>query len=142
MAAPSPPGPLTCRRTRRHDLAGTICPQPWTTGAGARARRDDLTGHSFTLLTRADLPPSPRALAAGIGAAIIDVRTLHADGLLTSWLRTGRADAALLRPDRVVLDILPAGHADFTDTATRAALLCTTRRPAPPRCRFGRAPGL
>ncbi|MEY9989551.1 hypothetical protein ABIE67_001583 [Streptomyces sp. V4I8] len=55
------------------------------------------------------------------------------DGTLAAWLRAGRADAVLLRPDRVVMDVVPAGGRDFTDTATWASLLHTTRSPLPPR---------
>jgi 3-(3-hydroxy-phenyl)propionate hydroxylase len=46
------------------------------------------------------------------------------------WLARGRADAVLLRPDRVVMDTVPAGAADFTGTAAPAPLLPTVRRPA------------
>ena len=46
-------------------------------------------------------------------------------------MRAGRADAVLLRPDRVVLDVVPAGGGDFTSTADWAALLYTTRSPVP-----------
>ncbi|MDX2915916.1 hypothetical protein [Streptomyces griseiscabiei] len=35
----------------------------------------------------------------------------------------------LLRPDRIVLDVLPAGGAHFADPGGWAALLCATRRP-------------
>jgi 3-(3-hydroxy-phenyl)propionate hydroxylase len=84
------------------------------------------------------VPPTPslRALADALGARIVDVRKTGDDGTLAAWLRCGRADAALLRPDRVVLDVLPRGGDDFTDTATWAPLLCTERRPA------ARAPGV
>ncbi|MFE5754476.1 bifunctional 3-(3-hydroxy-phenyl)propionate/3-hydroxycinnamic acid hydroxylase [Streptomyces massasporeus] len=130
LSRPLPAGPLTPRRVRRHNLVGTICPQPWTTRAGARTRLDDCGGSSFTLLTATALPPSIRAIAAGIGATVLDVHTLDDGGVLASWLHTGRADAALLRPDHVVLDVLPAGHGDFTSTTTWSGLLYTTRRPA------------
>lgn len=53
------------------------------------------------------------------------------DGSLAEWLRAGRADAALLRPDRVVMDIVPSGGRDFTGTADWASLLHTTRSPSP-----------
>ncbi|MFI6357249.1 hypothetical protein ACIBJF_32415 [Streptomyces sp. NPDC050743] len=36
------------------------------------------------------------------------------DGTLAARLRAGRADAVLLRPDRVVLDVVPTGGSDFT----------------------------
>ncbi|KOG08772.1 hypothetical protein ADK35_40945 [Streptomyces viridochromogenes] len=53
------------------------------------------------------------------------------DGTLAAWLRAGRADAVVLRPDRVVMDVVPAGGHAFTDTATWASLLHTTRSPHP-----------
>ncbi len=53
------------------------------------------------------------------------------DGHLAAWLREGRADAVLLRPDRVVMDVVPSGADDFTDTAGWAALLHSTRKPLP-----------
>ncbi|MFJ2237684.1 bifunctional 3-(3-hydroxy-phenyl)propionate/3-hydroxycinnamic acid hydroxylase [Streptomyces sp. NPDC087859] len=120
------PGPLS----RRGRLGGTFCPQPWVTADGTRTRLDDVLGDSFAVLTAVPLTPSVRALAEGTGARIVDVRATGDDGTLTGWLRSGRADAVLLRPDRVVLDVLPQGGADFTATADWAPLLCTGRRPS------------
>ncbi|MFJ4322661.1 hypothetical protein ACIP3A_06025 [Streptomyces tricolor] len=54
------------------------------------------------------------------------------DDSLAAWLRAGWADAVLLGPDRVVMDIVPAGGRDFTGTATWAPLLHTARTPSPP----------
>ncbi|MCX5359854.1 bifunctional 3-(3-hydroxy-phenyl)propionate/3-hydroxycinnamic acid hydroxylase [Streptomyces sp. NBC_00124] len=119
------PGPLS----RRSRLGGTFCPQPWVTVDGTRTRLDDVLGDSLAVLTAVPLTPSVRALAEGIGARIVDVRDTGDDGTLAGWLRSGRADAVLLRPDRVVLDVLPQGGADFTATAAWAPLLCTSRRP-------------
>ncbi|NNN34021.1 bifunctional 3-(3-hydroxy-phenyl)propionate/3-hydroxycinnamic acid hydroxylase [Streptomyces sp. S3(2020)] len=117
------PGPLS----RRSRLGGTHCPQPWVTADGTRSRLDGLLGDSFAVLTAVPLTPSVRALAEGIGARILDVRDTGDDGTLAGWLESGRADAVLLRPDRVVLDVLPRGGADFTGTAVWAPLLCTGR---------------
>ena len=107
---------------------------------GARTRLDDVLGDSFALLTAVPLTPSLRALAEALGARIVDVRRTGDDGTLAMWLRGGRADAALLRPDRVVLDVLPQGGDDFTDAAGWAPLLCTARRPAPPDSGVREAP--
>ncbi|WP_245727802.1 bifunctional 3-(3-hydroxy-phenyl)propionate/3-hydroxycinnamic acid hydroxylase [Streptomyces vietnamensis] len=123
-------GPLVRRRIRR-SLVGTHCPQPWVVLDGRRSRLDELLGASFTVLTAAEPWPSLRALAHGLGVPAIPVTDLRDDGTLAAWLRAGRADAVLLRPDRVVMDVVPAGGHDFTDTAAWASLLHTTRSPDP-----------
>ena len=119
-------GPLV----RRSRLGGTFCPQPRvTTEDGRRGRLDDVLGDSFAVLTAVPLPPSLRALTDGLGARVVDVHETGDDGTLAAWLRAGRADAVLLRPDRVVMDVVPTGGGDFTGTAAWAPLLCTTRGP-------------
>ncbi|RZB19270.1 bifunctional 3-(3-hydroxy-phenyl)propionate/3-hydroxycinnamic acid hydroxylase [Streptomyces sp. F001] len=124
-------GPLVRRRPRLagRALAGTFCPQPWVLRDGRRVRLDDVLGDSFTVLTA--VPPSARttAMATALGAPTIRIDDLDDDGTLAAWLAAGRADAALLRPDRVVLDTVPAGTGDFTDTAAWAPLLHTAHRP-------------
>ncbi|MEV7416189.1 bifunctional 3-(3-hydroxy-phenyl)propionate/3-hydroxycinnamic acid hydroxylase [Streptomyces sp. NPDC089919] len=123
-------GPLVGRRTRRGSrLPGTHCPQPWVDRDGRRTRLDDVLGDGFTALTAADPAPSVRARLRGLGVPVLPVAGLRDDGTLAAWLRRGRADAVLLRPDRVVLDVVPAGGRDFTGAAGWAPLLCTTRRP-------------
>ncbi|MGW3730977.1 hypothetical protein [Streptomyces sp. NPDC000851] len=72
-----------------------------------------------------------RAVAEGIGARAVATDSLGDDGTLAAWLRDGRADAVLLRPDRSVLDTVPAGAGCFTDIAGWVPLLCTARRPVP-----------
>ncbi|GAA2491019.1 bifunctional 3-(3-hydroxy-phenyl)propionate/3-hydroxycinnamic acid hydroxylase [Streptomyces longisporus] len=129
LSHPLSTGPLT----RRSRLGATHCPQPWVHADGTRARLDDVLGDSFALLTAVPLTPSLRAVADGLGARILPVQETGDDGTLAAWLRAGRADAALLRPDRVVLDVVPAGRSDFTGTAAWAPLLSTTsRRIEPP----------
>jgi 3-(3-hydroxy-phenyl)propionate hydroxylase len=64
---------------------------------------------------------------------MIRVDDLGDDGTLAGWLARGRADAVLLRPDRVVMDTVPAGTGDFTDTVAWAPLLHTARRTADAR---------
>ncbi|WP_060177866.1 bifunctional 3-(3-hydroxy-phenyl)propionate/3-hydroxycinnamic acid hydroxylase [Streptomyces sp. IMTB 1903] len=131
LSPPLTAGPLVRRRSRR-SLAGTHCPQPWTTTAGRRTRLDELLGDSFTILTATEPWPALNALAHALGARTIPVTGLGDDGTLTAWLRSGRADAVLLRPDRVVADVVPTGGSDFTATATWGALLHTTRSTLPP----------
>ncbi|WP_328502728.1 bifunctional 3-(3-hydroxy-phenyl)propionate/3-hydroxycinnamic acid hydroxylase [Streptomyces sp. NBC_00457] len=131
----SPPlgsGPLVRRGPRLlgRGPAGSACPQPWVVVDGRRVRLDDVLGDSFAVLTT--VPPAPQvtAVATALGARTIRVDDLGDDGTLAAWLARGRADAVLLRPDRVVLDTVPAGTGDFTDTAAWAPLLHTARRPA------------
>jgi 3-(3-hydroxy-phenyl)propionate hydroxylase len=139
LSPPLTAGPLVRRRTRR-GLVGTHCPQPWVSVAGRRARLDELLGDSFAVLTAPDPWPSLSALAHALGLRAIPVTEVGDDGTLAAWLRAGRADAVLLRPDRVVLDAVPAGGRDFTDTAAWAPLLHTTRSPLPLHRTVGRSP--
>ncbi|MFD9325100.1 bifunctional 3-(3-hydroxy-phenyl)propionate/3-hydroxycinnamic acid hydroxylase [Streptomyces sp. NPDC060065] len=123
------PGLLVGRRTRRGSrLVGSPCPQPWIDADGRRARLDEALGDTFTILTAAEPSPSLKALAHGLGVRAVPVAELRDDGTLAAWLRRGRADAVLLRPDRVVMDVVPAGGRDFIGTAGWAPLLCTTRQ--------------
>ncbi|MDQ0948703.1 3-(3-hydroxy-phenyl)propionate hydroxylase [Streptomyces phaeochromogenes] len=130
-------GPLVRRRALRRTrwggrgLVGGICPQPWVAVDGRRVRLDELLGGSFAVLTAVPPSPSLRAVAGGLGARVVPVAGLGDDGHLAAWLREGRADAVLLRPDRVVMDVVPSGADDFTDTAGWAALLHSTRKPHP-----------
>ncbi|MEV5735031.1 bifunctional 3-(3-hydroxy-phenyl)propionate/3-hydroxycinnamic acid hydroxylase [Streptomyces sp. NPDC052292] len=128
-------GPLVRRRPRLTGrvLAGTFCPQPWVRHDGGRVRLDDVLGDSFAVLTA--VPPTAQmtAVATALDAQAIHVDDLDDDGTLARWLARGRADAVLLRPDRVVTDTVPAGTGDFTDTVAWAALLHTARRTADAR---------
>ncbi|MGW8951906.1 bifunctional 3-(3-hydroxy-phenyl)propionate/3-hydroxycinnamic acid hydroxylase MhpA [Streptomyces sp. NPDC055709] len=128
-------GPLVRRRPRLTGrvLAGTFSPQPWVRHDGRRVRLDDLLGDSFAVLTA--VPPTARmtAVATALGAPTIHVDDLSDDGTLAAWLARGRSDAVLLRPDRVVLDTVPAGIGDFPDAAAWAPLLHTARRTADAR---------
>ncbi|GGR95341.1 3-(3-hydroxyphenyl)propionate hydroxylase [Streptomyces humidus] len=139
LSPPLTPGPLVRRRLRR-GLAGTHCPQPWVTADGRRTRFDELLGDSFAFLTAAEPWPSLDALGQGLGVRVIPVTELGDDGALAAWLRAGRADAVLLRPDRVVVDVVPSGGRDFTDTAGWAPLLHTARSTPSPRRTSGESP--
>ncbi|MEV5801657.1 bifunctional 3-(3-hydroxy-phenyl)propionate/3-hydroxycinnamic acid hydroxylase [Streptomyces collinus] len=131
-------GPLVRRRPGfvGRGLTGTICPQPWVIVDGKRMRLDDVLGDSFALLTA--VPPTAHmaAVATALDAATLHVDDLDDDGTLAAWLARGRADAALLRPDRVVMDTVPAGTGHFPDPTAWAALLhpartATDARPDP-----------
>ncbi|MEU5312606.1 bifunctional 3-(3-hydroxy-phenyl)propionate/3-hydroxycinnamic acid hydroxylase [Streptomyces sp. NPDC021562] len=128
LSPPLTAGPLVRRGARRR-LAGTHCPQPWVSVGGRPTRLDDALGDSFAVLTAAEPGPALTALAHGLGVPTVPVADLGDDGTLSGWLRAGRADAVLLRPDRVVIDVVPSGGGDFTSTAVWASLLHTTRTP-------------
>ncbi|MET8471462.1 bifunctional 3-(3-hydroxy-phenyl)propionate/3-hydroxycinnamic acid hydroxylase [Streptomyces sp. NPDC006422] len=130
LSPPLTAGPLVRRRVRRR-LVGAHCPQPWVSDDGRRVRLDDALGDGFAILTAAESGPSLQSLAHGLGVPAIPVTDLGDDGTLAAWLHAGRAEAVLLRPDRIVMDVVPAGGHDFTDAAAWASLLHTTRRPAP-----------
>ncbi|GAA2609045.1 bifunctional 3-(3-hydroxy-phenyl)propionate/3-hydroxycinnamic acid hydroxylase [Streptomyces roseoviolaceus] len=130
-------GPLVCRRAHGagRRLVGRFCPQPWVTAGpqGHRTRLDDLLGDSFAVLTAGPPSPSLRAIADALGARTVLVTGpltgLGDDGRLAAWLRAGRADAVLLRPDRVVMDVVPRGGVEFTATTAWSPLLHTARTP-------------
>ncbi|NUS78212.1 MAG: bifunctional 3-(3-hydroxy-phenyl)propionate/3-hydroxycinnamic acid hydroxylase [Streptomyces sp.] len=130
LSPPLTAGPLVRRGVRR-GLAGTHCPQPWVSIDGRRTRLDEVLGDSFALLTATEPGPSLTALAHGLGVDAVAVTDLGDDGTLAAWLRSGRADAVLLRPDRVVMDVIPTGGRDFTATTAWASFLHTTRSPVP-----------
>ncbi|WP_433284315.1 bifunctional 3-(3-hydroxy-phenyl)propionate/3-hydroxycinnamic acid hydroxylase [Pseudonocardia sp. CA-142604] len=109
------PGPLVERRRHRRDLSGTPCPQPTVQVDGRPVRLDEVLGDGYALLATGSAPRSVLARARRLGA-----RTLHLgpgphagdmtieDGEeLLDWLEHGRASAALLRPDRIVLETTP-----------------------------------
>jgi len=101
----------------RWSLTGRLVPQPWVTVDGRRRRLDDVLGAGFSIVTL-DVPgPSLQRAARRLGARIVRVvgapgpaitpehvvTAVDDDGVLTSWLRTRRAVAVVVRPDRVVL---------------------------------------
>ncbi|MGW0190113.1 bifunctional 3-(3-hydroxy-phenyl)propionate/3-hydroxycinnamic acid hydroxylase MhpA [Streptomyces sp. NPDC003362] len=129
LSPPLTAGPLVRRRAHLtgRGLAGTHCPQPWIRSGDHRTRLDDLLGDSFTILTATTPWPSLTALAQALDAPTVPLSTLNDDGTLTAWLHAGRADAVLLRPDRVVTDVVPCGGREFTDAGVWAPLLHTSR---------------
>ncbi|MFG1666821.1 bifunctional 3-(3-hydroxy-phenyl)propionate/3-hydroxycinnamic acid hydroxylase [Streptomyces sp. Y7] len=123
-------GPLVRRRPRLagRALAGTFCPQPWIRHDGRRARLDDVVRDAFVVLTAVPATAQMTAVTTPLGAPTIHVDDLDDDGTLAAWLARGRADAVLLRPDRIVMDTVPAGTGHFTDPTTWASVLHTARR--------------
>ncbi|MFB9313474.1 bifunctional 3-(3-hydroxy-phenyl)propionate/3-hydroxycinnamic acid hydroxylase [Nocardioides plantarum] len=109
--------PLTGRdwvaSSRADRLAGHLCPNAVVEGR----RLDDVLGTRWALVTARAPAPS---LAAPLAAADCAVVTVTAGHELAAWLRTGRAAAALVRPDRTVL---ASGPDVATVAATATALI-------------------
>ncbi len=112
-----PPGPWVARRTHRRDLPGTLCPQPFVRVDGRLRRCDDVLGPGFALLVAGPVDPALCAWARALGAVAVRLAApgrqpgggaVADDGTLHAWLRRGRATAALLRPDRVVMAVTAA----------------------------------
>jgi 3-(3-hydroxy-phenyl)propionate hydroxylase len=77
-------------------LAGTLCPNPIL---GDGPRFDEVVGNRFALIT-SSLTDAQRNELSSRGAAVV----LAAPGSeLDRWLRKGRASAAIVRPDRTVM---------------------------------------
>ena len=112
-----PPSRWVDRRTHRHDLPGTLCPQPFVRVGGALRRLDDVLGSGFALLVAGPVDEGLRVRARALGAVTVRLAPYDArdggvvvadDGTLGTWLARGRATAVLLRPDRVVMAACPA----------------------------------
>jgi 3-(3-hydroxy-phenyl)propionate hydroxylase len=115
-----PAGPYVDRRTHRHALPGTLCPQPSVQVDGAVQRLDDVLGGGFALLVGGPVDAGLGERARALDAVTVRLAPCSAgaddvvvsdDGTLRAWLRRGRATAALLRPDRVVVAVTDAGRA-------------------------------
>ncbi|MEY9857786.1 3-(3-hydroxy-phenyl)propionate hydroxylase [Catenulispora sp. GAS73] len=120
-------GPLVDRRRRFRQLVGHLCPQPWITVGGRRTRLDDVLGDSFAVVTVGTPTPGLLAAARALDAQVVDV----AGSPVADWLRRGGARAAVLRPDRVVLDV--AGRDGSLPGITDWAPLLSTPVPPPSR---------
>jgi 3-(3-hydroxy-phenyl)propionate hydroxylase len=78
-------------------LAGSMCPNP-VLAEGKRF--DEVVGNRFALVTSASLNPGVGDEVVRRGAVIIQAAP---GSELAGWLRKGRATAAVVRPDRVVM---------------------------------------
>ncbi|MGB9306990.1 MAG: 3-(3-hydroxyphenyl)propionate hydroxylase, partial [Mycobacterium sp.] len=77
--------------------AGTLCPNP-VLGDGLRF--DQVVGNRFALLTSSPLSAAQQKELKSRGAAVVSVGR---DSQLGSWLKQGRATAAIVRPDGAVM---------------------------------------
>jgi 3-(3-hydroxy-phenyl)propionate hydroxylase len=88
---------LIARPRVRRSLAGSLCPNALLTDG---RRLDEVTRSGFVLVSAVPLAPHQQALLEVRGAQAIEV---EAGSALHAWLSTGRAAAALVRPDMTVL---------------------------------------
>lgn len=82
---------------RPGSLAGTLCPNP---AASDGRRLDAVLGNRFAIITTQRLSDDAIELAESRGAT---VHLTDPAGELGAWLRRGRATAAIVRPDRTVM---------------------------------------
>ena len=95
----SPSGPPRVPLVARRG-SGRLCPQP----AGGPGRwLDEALGPSFGLVTAESLDRATAAAAADLGVAVVPVGMGGPYGPVAEWLARLRREAALVRPDRVVL---------------------------------------
>jgi 3-(3-hydroxy-phenyl)propionate hydroxylase len=78
-------------------LAGTLCPNP-VLHEGQRF--DEVVGNRFALITSTPLSDAQRSALSSRGAVVVPAA---AGSGLERWLRDGRATAAIVRPDRAVM---------------------------------------
>jgi 3-(3-hydroxy-phenyl)propionate hydroxylase len=88
---------LVVKPHRRAGLAGSLCPNPVLTDG---KRLDAVVGNRFAVIAGTSLSQPLRDELARRGAV---VASAEPDSELGRWLRSGRAAAAVVRPDRTVL---------------------------------------
>jgi 3-(3-hydroxy-phenyl)propionate hydroxylase len=88
---------LVHKSRRPHQLAGTLCPNPVLPDGH---RLDDILGNGFAVITTS--PPGAEA-EASLQRRRVAVVVAQPDSALATWLHRGRANAAVVRPDRTVM---------------------------------------
>ena len=88
---------LVAGRGHRTSLNGRLCPNALLSDG---TRYDDVTRGGFVLVTGAPLSRQQRAVLAGRGTEVLQVEP---GSPLFQWLEAGKATAALVRPDFMVL---------------------------------------
>lgn len=88
---------LVWKSRRPRQLAGTLCPNPQLRDG---QRLDDVLGTGFALITTRGPGVADEAALRQRGFVVLVTQPGDA---LAHWLRTGRATAALVRPDRTVM---------------------------------------
>jgi 3-(3-hydroxy-phenyl)propionate hydroxylase len=88
---------LVSKKRRRHQLAGTLCPNP---ELAPGVRFDDIAGNGFALVTTSTPSKDFRDDVSRHGATVVIAQP---GSELGGWLRRGRAAGAIVRPDRTVM---------------------------------------
>ncbi|MBX7267418.1 bifunctional 3-(3-hydroxy-phenyl)propionate/3-hydroxycinnamic acid hydroxylase [Micromonospora sp. Llam7] len=88
---------LVLRPRLRRTLAGRLCPNAILDGD---RRLDDVAAGRFALVTSTEPPATLRAAVEKCGSVVVATRP---GSELHRWLRNGRVDAAVVRPDGIVL---------------------------------------
>jgi 3-(3-hydroxy-phenyl)propionate hydroxylase len=88
---------LVRKARRRYQLAGTLCPNPLLPDGH---RLDDILGQGFAWITTSPLGAEAEASLRRRGVVVLVAQPGSA---LATWLRRGRATAAIVRPDRTVM---------------------------------------
>ena len=88
---------LVVKSPGRRQLAGSLCPNSVLLDG---KRLDEVAGRTFVVITAEPLNPSQRDEMSRRGAVVV---MAHPGTELALWLRSGRARAAVVRPDRTVL---------------------------------------
>ncbi len=111
-----------------HPANGTVFPQPWLLGDGARRRFDDVFGYGWRLVLKEDVDEIrvPKALRARLGLSQIwigsDRKGIHeAEEVLADWFHRNACSAAVVRPDHYVYGVATGpldGVAIFADLET------------------------
>ena len=78
-------------------LAGTLCPNPIL---GDGLRFDEIVGNRFALISSSPLSDAQLNELSNRGAAVVPAAP---GSEFDRWLRSGRANTALIRPDRAVM---------------------------------------
>jgi 3-(3-hydroxy-phenyl)propionate hydroxylase len=78
-------------------LAGTLCPNPVLQEG---QRFDEVVGNRFALITSSPLSDAQRSALSSRGAVVVHAPS---GSELEGWLRKGGATAAIVRPDRAVM---------------------------------------
>lgn len=88
---------LVIKSRRRGGLAGTLCPNPVLSDG---VSFDEMVGNRFALVTSVPLTDAQRGELDSRGTVVV---AASAGSELDRWLREGRATAAIVRPDRTVM---------------------------------------
>lgn len=101
-----------------HPLIGTLCPQPVVQTQGRPRRLDDYLGRGWQCLIRStafanlnSLSPPTRLLGLPCHTVYFGPQhVLEEEDVLTSWMQRHDLAAVLVRPDRVIYELVQSGE--------------------------------